>query len=76
MSENGLGRHDGIIFPCPVMQQKLTEHLHQGSFVGKLLGPSTAIVPCENYKDNQTPRADFWLRLMGSNSQKHTELSH
>ena len=38
--------------------------------MGKLLGSSTAIVPCENYKDKQTPRADFWLRLMARTRKK------
>lgn len=38
--------------------------------MGKLLGPSTAIVPCENYRDKQTPRADFWLRLMARTREK------
>jgi hypothetical protein len=38
--------------------------------MGKLLGPSTAIVPCENYKDKQTPRADFWLRLTARTREK------
>jgi hypothetical protein len=53
-----------------------TKHAHDGSFVGKLLGPSTAIVACENFKYKQTPRADFWLRLMARTREKNTELSH